>query len=102
MVSPNSGRSSPAPSRNSVTSSVVNSNQRESQDMGNKSVSFVPFDEDEKRELLLCMVFILKTLSSGMGPSLFGKPESRAPCIQSLKVEQHKYREIHNYMKNVK
>ena len=65
VISPSSDRASPAPSRNSMVSSTPTNYNRESQEIGNKNNSFVPFDEDEKRELLLCMVFILKTLSSG-------------------------------------
>ena len=63
VASPNGGRASPAPSRNSAVSGTNLHSM--SNDAGNKHIAFVPFDDDEKRELLLCMVFILKKLSPG-------------------------------------
>lgn len=67
VISPCSGRASPAPSRNSVMSVSSQTTQRENaNDAGNRNASLLPFDEDEKRELLICVVFLLKKLSSGI------------------------------------
>eukprot|EP00795_Rhopilema_esculentum_P016504 gene16504-7923_t len=65
VVSPSGGRASPAPSRNSMMGTPVNQ-AGNSYDSGGKNHNFLPFDEDEKRELLLCMIFLLKKLSPGM------------------------------------
>eukprot|EP00794_Sanderia_malayensis_P010919 gene10919-12079_t len=65
VISPNSGRNSPAPARHSAISLSVGGALTNNSIEQNQKVSYVPFDEDERKELLLCFIFILKKLSPG-------------------------------------